>query len=105
MLTGNGLIVIIGFLEQEYGDKQKAWSYTMIIVGLIMAALTIYNYFSTPRTEDAKTKEEKSLEPKVSFGAVFASFFKKNKLGCTSLYIIVPFGRKSVTENADSFPY
>jgi Na+/melibiose symporter-like transporter len=41
MLTGNGLIVIIGgYLEQEYGDKQKAWSYTMIIVGLIMAALT-----------------------------------------------------------------
>jgi PAT family beta-lactamase induction signal transducer AmpG len=70
-----------GYLEQEYGDKQKAWSYTMVIVGLIMAALTIYNYFSTPRTEDAKTKEEKSLEPKVSFGAVFASFFKKNKLG------------------------
>jgi PAT family beta-lactamase induction signal transducer AmpG len=46
MLTGNGLIVIIGgYLEQEYGDKQKAWSYTMVIVGLIMAALTIYNYF------------------------------------------------------------
>jgi PAT family beta-lactamase induction signal transducer AmpG len=73
MLTGNGLIVIIG---GYYGDKQKAWSYTMVIVGLIMAALTIYNYFSTPRTEDAK-KEEKSLEPKVSFGAVFASFSKK----------------------------
>jgi PAT family beta-lactamase induction signal transducer AmpG len=80
MLTGNGLIVIIGgYLEQEYGDKQKAWSYTMIIVGLIMAALTIY-YFSTPRTEDAKTKEEKSLGQS-KFGAVFASFFKKNKLG------------------------
>jgi PAT family beta-lactamase induction signal transducer AmpG len=46
MLTGNGLIVLIaGFLEQEYGDKQKAWSYTMVIVGLIMAALTIYNFF------------------------------------------------------------
>jgi PAT family beta-lactamase induction signal transducer AmpG len=53
----------------------------MIIVGLIMAALTIYNYFSTPRTEDAKTKEEKSLEPKVSFGAVFASFFQKKQIG------------------------
>jgi PAT family beta-lactamase induction signal transducer AmpG len=33
MLTGNGLIVVIaGYLEQEYGDK-KAWSYTMIVVG------------------------------------------------------------------------
>jgi hypothetical protein len=36
-------------------------------------------------------KEEK-LEPKVSFGAVFASFFKKNKLGST-VYIIIPLGR------------
>jgi PAT family beta-lactamase induction signal transducer AmpG len=49
----------------------------MVIVGLIMAALTIYNYFSRTRR---KTKEE-IVEPKVSFGAVFASFFKKNKLG------------------------
>jgi PAT family beta-lactamase induction signal transducer AmpG len=48
MLTGNGLIVIIGGYLEEYGDKQ-AWSYTMI--GLIMAVLTVYNYFSTPRTE------------------------------------------------------
>jgi PAT family beta-lactamase induction signal transducer AmpG len=51
MLTGNGLIVIIGgYLEQQYGDKQ-AWSYTMIIVGLLMAIITLYNYFTTPRTE------------------------------------------------------
>jgi PAT family beta-lactamase induction signal transducer AmpG len=46
-------------------------------LSVLWAALTIYNYFSTPRTEDAKTKEEKSLKPKVSFGAVFASFFQK----------------------------
>jgi hypothetical protein len=29
----------------------------MIIVGLIMAALTIYNYFSTPRTENNAGRE------------------------------------------------
>jgi PAT family beta-lactamase induction signal transducer AmpG len=60
----------------------------MVIVGLIMAALTIYNYFSTPRTEDAKTKEEKSLEPKVSFGAVFASFQKK-QIGIVLAFILL----------------
>jgi PAT family beta-lactamase induction signal transducer AmpG len=44
----NGLIVVIaGYLEQEYGDKQQAWSYTMIVVGLIMTLITVYNYFST----------------------------------------------------------
>jgi PAT family beta-lactamase induction signal transducer AmpG len=29
MLTGNGLIVIIGgYLEQQWGQTKKAWSYT-----------------------------------------------------------------------------
>ncbi|NGY37204.1 AmpG family muropeptide MFS transporter [Flavobacterium sp. XN-5] len=90
MLTGNGLIVIIGgYLEQEYGDKQKAWSYTMIIVGLIMTALTIYNYFSTPRTEIASVKDEKSTEPKVSVGAVFISFFQKKQIGIALAFILL----------------
>jgi PAT family beta-lactamase induction signal transducer AmpG len=52
MLTGNGLIVVIaGYLEQEYGDKQQAWSYTMIVVGLIMTLITVYNYFSTQKSK------------------------------------------------------
>jgi PAT family beta-lactamase induction signal transducer AmpG len=71
-----------------------------MIVGLIMAALTIYNYFSTPRTEDAKTKEEKSLEPKVSF-ELFCQFFSKTNWDRT-LYIIIPLGR-ILTKNADPF--
>jgi PAT family beta-lactamase induction signal transducer AmpG len=37
-------VVIAGYLEQEYGDKQQAWSYTMIVVGLIMTLITVYNY-------------------------------------------------------------
>ena len=33
MLTGNGLIVILGgYLELKYGDKTKAWSHTMVII-------------------------------------------------------------------------
>jgi PAT family beta-lactamase induction signal transducer AmpG len=89
MLTGNGLIVLIGgFLEQEYGDKQKAWSYTMVIVGLIMAALTIYNYFSTPRTEDAKTKEEKSLD-KSKFWSCLCQFFSKKQIGFVLAFILL----------------
>ena len=35
MLTGNGLIVLFaGYLEHKYGDNTKAWSYTMILVGI-----------------------------------------------------------------------
>ena len=90
MLTGNGLIVIIGgYLEQEYGNKQKAWSYTMVIVGLIMALLTIYNYFSTPKTETTLTDTKTSLEPKISFGAVFTSFFQKKQIGLVLAFILL----------------
>jgi PAT family beta-lactamase induction signal transducer AmpG len=90
MLTGNGLIVIIGgYLEQEYGDKHKAWSYTMIIVGFIMAVLTVYNYFSTPRTETKITNKQTESELKVSFGAVFSSFFQKKQIGLALAFILL----------------
>lgn len=89
MLTGNGLIVIIGgYLEQEYGDKQKAWSYTMIIVGLLMTLITIYNYFATPRTEKAIAKN--SVEAtNASFASVFSSFFKKKQIGIILAFILL----------------
>ena len=90
MLTGNGLIVVIaGYLEQEYGDKQKAWSYTMVVVGLIMTVITIYNYFSTPKTE-AKIAETKTESvPNKSFGAVFATFFQKKQIGLVLAFILL----------------
>ncbi len=89
MLTGNGLIVIIGgYLEQEYGDKQKAWSYTMIIVGLLMTLITIYNYFATPRTEKAIVKNSVEAQ-NASFGTVFASFFQKKQIGIVLAFILL----------------
>lgn len=88
MLTGNGLIVVIaGYLENKYGDKQKAWSYTMVIVALIMTVITIYNHFSTPKIE--KVIPEKELDPKVSFGAVFSSFFQKKQIGLILAFILL----------------
>jgi hypothetical protein len=64
-----------------------------------MAALTIYNYFSTPRTEDAKTKKIK----RVSFELSLPVFSKKTNWVCASLYTIVSFRRKSIVENAGLF--
>jgi PAT family beta-lactamase induction signal transducer AmpG len=87
MLTANGLIVILGgFLEQKYGDKTKAWSYTMIVVALIMAFLTIYNFFATPKVEGIATAK---TEPKVSFGEVFATFFQKKQIGIILAFILL----------------
>lgn len=87
MLTGNGLIILLaGYLEHHYGDNQKAWSYTMIFVGLVMTILTIYNYFTTPKKElpitVGKTEEK-------NFATVFASFFKKKQIGLILTFILL----------------
>lgn len=90
LLTGNGLIVIIaGFLEEKYGDKTKAWSYTMIIVGLIMVAITIYNYFSTPKIETKNIEKNPESAQKISFGTVFYTFFKKKQIGLVLAFILL----------------
>ncbi|HWR94686.1 MAG TPA: MFS transporter [Flavobacterium sp.] len=87
MLTGNGLIILLaGYLEHLYDDNQKAWSFTMIFVGLIMSVLTVYNYFSTPKAElpiKAGETEEKN------FATVFASFFKKKQIGLILSFILL----------------
>lgn len=90
ILTGNGLIVVIaGYLEQEYGDKQKAWSYTMVIVGLIMTVITIYNYFSTPKIETKIAEAKTESVPNKSFGVVFATFFQKKQIGLVLAFILL----------------
>ncbi|WP_269222512.1 MFS transporter [Flavobacterium sp. IMCC34518] len=87
MLTANGLIVILGgFLEQKFGDKTKAWSYTMIVVALIMAFLTIYNFFTTPKVEEITEAE---VIHKASFGEVFATFFQKKQIGLVLAFILL----------------
>ncbi|CAN1564184.1 ProP Permeases of the major facilitator superfamily [Flavobacteriaceae bacterium] len=87
MLTANGLIVILGgFLENKFGDKSKAWSYTMIVVALIMAFLTIYNFFTTPKVEEITENE---TAPKASFGEVFATFFQKKQIGLILAFILL----------------
>jgi PAT family beta-lactamase induction signal transducer AmpG len=87
MLTANGIIVILGgFLEQKFGDKSKAWSYTMIVVALIMAFLTIYNFFTTPKVEE---NTEAEVIHKASFGEVFATFFQKKQIGLVLAFILL----------------
>ena len=74
ILTGNGLVVILaGYLEIAYGDKHKAWSYTMILVAVFMIAITIYNFFFTPKTENNGELETKT---KPNFSKVFSTFFQ-----------------------------
>jgi PAT family beta-lactamase induction signal transducer AmpG len=89
MLAGNGLIVLLaGYLEHKYSDNTKAWSYTMIFVGLLMTFITIYNYFSTPRTEINAGEKPKSEEHQ-NFASIFITFFQKKQIGLVLAFILL----------------
>ncbi|WP_369012583.1 MFS transporter [Flavobacterium anhuiense] len=89
MLAGNGLVVLFaGYLEHKYGDNTKAWSYTMICVGLLMTFITAYNFIFTPKNEINAVKTEKET-PHQNFGTIFISFFKKKQIGLILAFILV----------------
>ncbi|OXG09695.1 PAT family beta-lactamase induction signal transducer AmpG [Flavobacterium araucananum] len=89
MLAGNGLIVLLaGYLEHKYGDNTKAWSYTMIFVGLLMTLITVYNFFSTPRTEINAGEKPKDTD-RQNFATVFASFFRKKQIIIVLAFILL----------------
>jgi MFS transporter, PAT family, beta-lactamase induction signal transducer AmpG len=90
MLTANGLIVIAaGYFEQLYANPTKGWSITMIIVGLIMMVLTIYNFFTTPKTEVESTTPTTIEAFVTNFVRVFVAFFKKKQIGLILAFILL----------------
>ncbi|SNR63014.1 MFS transporter [Flavobacterium sp. ov086] len=89
MLAGNGLIVLLaGYLEHKYGDNTKAWSYTMIFVGLLMTFITIYNFIFTPKDE-INTSESTDKAHRQNFATIFITFFQKKQIGITLAFILV----------------
>jgi PAT family beta-lactamase induction signal transducer AmpG len=90
MLTANGVIVLLaGFLEEKYGDKSKAWSYTMLVVALIMIFITVYNFFMTPDPEIEQEYIKSNANHKGSFAEVFTTFFQKKQIGLILTFILV----------------
>ena len=87
MVTGQGLIVVLaGYLEKRFTDNSKAWSLTLIIVGLFMILMTVVNYLSSPKVE----KTEQILPTiKDNFFDVFVSFFQKKNVGIAILFILL----------------
>ena len=86
MVTGEGLIVILaGFLENHYGDSTKAWSITMTVTAFLMLALTVSNFFTTPKYEASDTI---TLDKPKGFLEVFLSFFKKSNIGISLAFIL-----------------
>ncbi|MDW8853099.1 MFS transporter [Flavobacterium sp. MMLR14_040] len=88
LLAGNGLIVLFaGYLEHKYGDNTKAWSYTMIAVGLLMTVITVYNFVFTPRNEINSVENNKDHHQ--NFATIFVSFFKKKQIGIVLAFILL----------------
>ncbi|MEK6154950.1 MFS transporter [Flavobacteriaceae bacterium 3-367] len=85
-VTGQGLLVIMaGFLENEFGDNTRAWSYTMIAAALLMFLLTLSNFFVTPKFESS---EAIVTDKPAGFLEVFTSFFKKSGMGIALAFIL-----------------
>ncbi|CAA9198290.1 Anhydromuropeptide permease [Flavobacterium bizetiae] len=90
LLAGNGLIVLFaGYLEHKYSDNTKAWSYTMIAVGLLMTFITVYNFIFTPKNEINAVANNKEAHQNQNFATVFISFFKKKRIGLILAFILV----------------
>ena len=90
LLAGNGLIVLFaGYLEHKYGDNTKAWSYTMIAVGLLMTFITLYNFIFTPKNEINAVANNIEAHQHQNFATVFISFFKKKQIGLILAFILV----------------
>ncbi|MDC6367562.1 MULTISPECIES: MFS transporter [Flavobacteriaceae] len=102
MVTGQGLLVIFaGFLEQKYGDNTKAWSLTMICASILMLAMTVSNFFATPKFEVSKTEKQ---EKPAGFLEVFISFFKKKQIGIALLFILTyRLGESQLVKMASPF--
>lgn len=87
MVTGQGLVVVLaGYFEERFSDNNKAWSYTLIIVGLFMITMTIVNYLTSPKVPE---KIAEKNDDNANFFDVFVSFFKKKNIGLAIAFILL----------------
>ncbi|TSE05694.1 MULTISPECIES: MFS transporter [Aquimarina] len=102
MITGQGLIVVLaGFLEEYYGNNQKAWSYTITITAVFMVILTLTNFFTTPKIEQENTLDK---EKKIGFFDVFSTFFQKKQIGLAIAFILMyRLGESQLVKMASPF--
>ena len=101
MITGQGLIVMVaGYLEQNFGDPAQAWSWTMLGVGGLMLVLTGINYFTTPKV----IEERVAKEDQPSFGKVFSTFFTKKNIGLSLGFVLLyRLGESQLVKMASPF--
>ena len=100
MITGQGLIVILaGFLENYYGDNAKAWSVTLSATAFLMLLLTLANWLSCPKYEEARSADQSS-----GFLTVFRKFFEKPGMALALAFILTyRLGESQLVKMASPF--
>lgn len=80
LVLGQGVLVMIaGVLQKSMGSVPRAWSAVLLISGLVLLAVTAYNFFMLPRPAGDNDRRESRTTRQIfaEFGKSFRTFFRK----------------------------
>jgi MFS transporter, PAT family, beta-lactamase induction signal transducer AmpG len=92
MLAGQGpLVILAGQMEKIPGQNiQWAWSITFYIFAALFLAFFIWHLFILPHpVSDVKRKSESVRQVLNDFAETFVSFFKKDGIGLSIIFILI----------------
>lgn len=73
-----GLVLLAGYLETTLVDIPRAWSYVFGLLSLFFFTISVYHFFTLPRSKNDKPLEGVELHTVVTdFFKAFESFFRK----------------------------
>lgn len=87
ILASGGLLLFAGFLEKEIG-LTLAWSFIMLICGVIMLILSLYHIRIIPN-RNASSTGKKLSDVFPSLVEIINSFFQKKHIGWQIIFIIM----------------
>lgn len=78
ILGQGGLVIMAGYLEQEWEDIPAAWSATFYVLSAFFLLITLYHLFHLPRAEADSPRTDVTPRSIIKgFGNAFVSFFAK----------------------------
>ena len=91
MLAGQGLFVILaGELESISENIQKAWSLSFLIIAVLFLLFFLWHLFILPFPVSDENREAKSSKQVIAnFGETFVSFFKKEGIILSIVFILI----------------
>jgi PAT family beta-lactamase induction signal transducer AmpG len=90
MLTGQGLLVILaGAVETRTGNIRFAWSLVFAVAGVLFALFFLYHRVVLPRPGEDRAGKSDRRGFLREYLAVFAAFFRKEKIGVALAFLLV----------------